>query len=175
MNDKKYFIFVDLDGTLIKKDSSFIALKYLFKRRPWLAIKVAFNYFVLGESWSKFTLGGISRFLLENSALLSYLSSVKEKSHIILATGASFKVARRVVKNYKVFDSFIASTKTFNCVGQNKLDKIKSLVGGEPFMYIANHWHDWPVWSQANKIGVVEPSKVMLNFLNKSGKQVLIF
>lgn len=175
--EEKIPICVDLDGTLVPYDTAFQAWKFLLKKKPSLAIKVGFYYFFYGESRVKHLIGGLAtRNDSLNCELLSYLKNAKKNNRrIILATGATLKTAKKFAEKYDIFDDIIASTEDFNCVGAHKMMKINELINDEKFMYVADHWYDWIIWQKATVLGVVNPKKIMLKFLKKSGKQVIVF
>lgn len=176
-------IIVDLDGTLIEKDSSFAIWKKMFKQNPFAGFKALVLYFVKGEAGVKeytktfFTNSSVHKI---NEKLIAYLKKLKaQKSHLILATGANFKTAVEFNKKHKLFTDVIASDEKINCIGVHKLQAIKKLIGNDKFMYIGDAWYDCPIWHEANVIGVVKPNMQMHAYLSKIAqrrkKELVIF
>lgn len=184
-------IVVDLDGTLIHVDSSFKLWKLLFKSNFALFMKVILIYLFYGEASSKNALAknelaknalnATENFGYElNVKLFEYLARMKAQGyHIVLATGSNIKIAQLLNKKYELFDQIIASDQKMNCIGINKLEAIKKLLGSAEFIYIGDHWYDFPVWHEAQAIGVVRPNKMLLqclqNHCNKNNKTFLVF
>lgn len=175
-------IVVDLDGTLIEHDSSFEIWKGLFKKTFFtkdflISFKAIFVYFFYGEARAKELIEPFS-FVVEhivNEQVLNYLTEKKKDHRIILATGASARIAHEFSEKYNLFDDVISSNANLNCIGANKLAAIRKLVLDDNFMYIGDHWHDFPIWQAASKIGVAKPSKGMLFALRALGKDVVVF
>lgn len=169
-------ICVDLDGTLVPYDTSIAAWKRLALRHPFFAIKILFKYFFLGERYAKTMLGGFApKSILHSQLAQDLLEAKKQNRKIILATGASMKTAKKISNEYSLFDHLIATEENFHCIGSHKAKKIKDLLGNLPFVYIADHWYDFPIWKNADILGVVKPSKKLLKQLKKTNKQILVY
>lgn len=165
-------IIIDLDGTFIKKDSSFAIWKRLIKHDPGAFFQAIFIYFAHGEARVKEYVQLHGRFGSShcvNEKLLRYLIEQKGKKKLVLATGANIAVAQEINHEYQLFDDVIASDADNNCIGVNKLKKIRESYS--KFMYIGDHWYDCPIWFEADAIGVVSPSPALLDLLQKHGKE----
>lgn len=173
-------IMVDLDGTFIKKDSSYGIWQRLAKHDICAFLKSIFIYLAHAEARAKEylqlhkNLGCVHRV---NEQLLQYLIEQKGKKKLVLATGANIGVAQEINDEYQLFDYLIASDGENNCIGVNKLKKIQGYCA--KFMYIGDHWYDCPIWFEADAIGVVNPSVTLLDLLQKHskehGKQLIVF
>jgi|GEM_PF-2857257 len=179
-------IVVDLDGTLIKFDSSFaIALK-LARQNPLLGLRFLWIYLSAGEAKVKqFVAQFFEDFDYEtNVQLVNFLRKQRKNgAKLIMATGANLKVAQKVNKDFTgLFDGIVASDMNVNCIGINKLTRIRELIGNSEFLYIGDYWHDLPIWNEATEIGIVINKKDRAQLLDlvrkiadRENKKLLIF
>ncbi len=138
-------LFVDLDGTLIAGDSLFESLFAATKSRPLKAF--AFPFWLLrGRACLKEELAKLARL---DPALLPYRSDVcdflrAERARgrkIYLATAANERIAQGVATYLGFFDGVLASDRTTNLKGTNKLRAIQALVGAR---FAVRHCHGVP-------------------------------
>ncbi len=178
-------IVVDLDGTLIAKDSSLLMFKNIIKKNPFVGLKAVFVYLFGSEAKVKAYIKKFDNINEEkkqrlNTDLINYLIGMKKiGKKLILATGADYSIAQDFNANEvnQLFDIIIASDGKINCIGAHKLRAIEKIT--KDFMYIGDSWYDCPVWFSASAIGVVKPKIEMRNMLIKhaklSGKNLVIF
>lgn len=162
------YIFVDLDGTLIKTDLLFESFLKLVKNNPkktiisiWILLTKGIakfkNYIAINTEINP-------EILPTNSHLLDYLLHEKISNRkIILATASNEKFAKQVAEHYAIFDDVIASTEEVNLKGKNKLEKIKEVAKGEDFEYIGDSSADIPIWQESKEITIVSDNKKLIN------------
>lgn len=172
------YIMVDLDRTFFLEDTSLLVLKFLLKNDFLFLFHLAWTYCLYGSAKFKAELSPYFDFFnldaFVNRKLLRFLE-LQKGAKIVLATGACEGIASKVVRKFPVFSSFIASSDTFNCVGENKKQSILDFVGDEPFFYIGDHFQDFPIWEVAAKVGVVNPSEALLQKIRALNKDFVVF
>lgn len=195
-------IIVDLDGTLIRKDSSFSNFLRIMLCNPVRGMIAAWKYCFYGEAVAKrytayqagdsrlrrnmpwleaFAFRASPGMYLRHSAsfnfnahLVNYLLKAKQDgATLVLATGANIKTARIFAHQLNLFDDIIASDEYINCIGVKKLNAIEAKY--KDFMYIGDHWYDMPIWQAARVIGVVRPNTILLGHLKKQNKELVVF
>ena len=153
---------VDLDGTLVKSDTLHDSLLVLARKRRTLLLalpgklmhgKAAFKAFVT----ESITLDVVH--LPYNRKLLRYLEEQYLKGReIYLATGANIELARRIAAHLGFFKEVLGSDGALNLTGKNKLERLRSCLGGREFDYIGNATPDLPLLAQSAEPMVANPS-----------------
>jgi hypothetical protein len=166
-------LFVDLDGTLVRTDTLIESIKALVRKRPHKAILLPF-YVLKGKAGFKAHIGKAVNLdvscLPYNRQLLTYLKREHALGRkIILATGADFHLARLISEHANCFSSVIASDGYVNLTGQNKLARIRNLIGNGAFGYIGNSIVDLPLLEQAQHPMLANPSKKLLQAMHARG------
>ena len=143
-------ICVDLDGTLIAEDISYLAFRE-FIRSDWRNIFKCVFWLLRGTSYCKYELSKCQPIPIEkihyNCELMEELKKRKGFSPIILATGAPQVYAEHLAKVIGVFDEVLASTSEINFVREEKAKKLVEKFGEKKFIYIADS--DLAVWVKA--------------------------
>jgi len=155
-------LFVDLDGTLIAGDSLFESLFAATKSRPMKAFAYPF-WLLRGRACLKEELAKLARL---DPALLPYRPDVcdflrAERARgrkIHLATAANERIAQGVATYLGFFDGVLASDRTTNLKGTNKLRAIQAMAGAR-FAYAGNAREDLVIWSAADSAIVVNAPK----------------
>lgn len=176
LDRKDYFLFVDLDGTLIHSDLLLESFFSYFSKNifaPLIAFWILTRHGVVE----------LKRYLYKNSNLdvnnlpynkeiLDYIKDwrLKNNGKVILISASDFRFVDAISKHLGFFDESYG-TETINLKSQDKLNKINELVDGKPFGYIGNSSDDIILWRHAELSIAVEPSwflKKRLQKLNKS-------
>jgi len=154
-------IFVDLDKTLITKNSSTIELIQLVSlSNPNSFKKLIVSFFSKSRAAVKESLTDLSPEIdfskYYSSTVLSILASAKrENKRIVLATGAMEVTARRVISSYPIeIDHYLTSTKDIRNKGKQKLDSIQHWNGNTPqtpFAYIGDAYIDLIIMKHASE------------------------
>ena len=168
--NKNLTLFVDLDGTLVATDTLIESIVIFLKNNPFRIIYLLLWY-IKGKVYIKKQL---SQCAMPNVALLPYNKEVldylrKAKSsgqEIVLATAANHKIADEVSSHLAIFDGVIATNQNYNLKGKYKLDAIINYVGEQPFDYIGDSKADIPIWQEARKAIIINPSSSLLNNLS---------
>ena len=146
-------LFVDLDGTLIASDSLFESLFAATRSRPLKAFAFPF-WLMRGRACLKEELAKLARLdptlLPYRSDLCDFLRAERARGRkIYLATAANERIAQGVATYLGLFDGVLASDRTTNLKGTNKLCAIQALVGAR-FTYAGNAKEDRVIWSAAD-------------------------
>ena len=162
---EKLAVFVDLDGTLVKEDTTIVALLNLIKKKPYLLPSLCFSL-LKGRSHLKHEISknlyiDISK-LTVNEPVLEYIKELKKDGHTLyLASGTVFQIAQMVADKVGIFHSVIATTEAVNMVSANKKKAIKAIA--PKYMYLGNSRADLKVWDEATEIVIVSKSNFLLN------------
>ena len=154
-------IFVDMDKTLIIKNSSTVELLHFLSAHGLYSF-IKLLPLISGKSRAvvKENLTNASRELdfskYFSANVLSILAQAKEENaEIVLATGAMEVTARRVLRNYPIrIDHYLTSTKEFRNKGVHKLKLIQHWSGNTPqdsFIYIGDAYIDLVIMKHAAK------------------------
>ncbi len=143
---------VDLDGTLVRTDTTLMSLRLLC-RRP-LTLLHLLPTLLRGRAVFKARLATAApldaRRLAYHRPLLAYLREQRGAGrHLVLATGADRRTADMVARHLALFDTVLASDGHTNLTGTAKLVAINETLGGAPFTYIGNSATDLRVWCSA--------------------------
>ena len=162
---EKIAVFVDLDGTLVKEDTTVVAILNLLKRKPYLlpslcmALLKGRNH--LKHEVSKNLYIDFSELTI-NEPILDYIKDLKAKGHTLyLASGTVFQIAQMVADKLGIFETVIATTEAVNMVSANKKRAIKAIA--PRYMYLGNSRADLKVWDEATEIVIVSKSRYLLN------------
>tara|TARA_B100000965_G_scaffold329580_1_gene293082 strand:- start:1447 stop:2001 length:555 start_codon:yes stop_codon:yes gene_type:complete len=150
-------LFVDLDGTLIKEDLSYLAvieyfkkkpfklffhlINFLFKGKPYLKEKVSKNYQV---PFNKITF---------NKGVLDFVKNEKNRSRIVYLISGSHQILVDQIDDYlKIFFKSFGTKNQYNMVGLNKVKFINENLKIYNFDYLGNSKKDLPIWNHCKKI-----------------------
>lgn len=143
-------IVVDLDGTLIYSELSFLSLKRFFQGYPHLWWKFPF-WLLKGRAHTKERLARIINISADdldfNEKLVAELKTLKAKGHsLILATGANKLYADFVAQQLPLFDRIIASQSGHNTISHVKARILVESYGEGNLVYYGNSMQDIAVW-----------------------------
>jgi len=162
MNKKKY-LFVDLDGSLIKSDLLYESFSRFFNQ-DFLAPIKCFLIFLKGGTVN------LKHFLAKNSSIeianlpfnqkvLDFISNWKESNNgeIILISASNYSLVENISTHLSLFDKSYGTDKV-NLKSKVKLDLIQEHTNGEPFDYIGNSRDDLIIWQSSETAILVNPS-----------------
>lgn len=146
---------IDLDGTFIKEDVTFLSLNLFLKDKKhsnYYKYYKLFLWFIQGgKSFVKFQLSK-SYSIEKNTICLNpefyqFLYQQKNQGRIlVLSTGATQRYAEEITQMYPFFTEVIASSPHFNCIGRNKATVLVQKYGLKGFDYAGNSKQDLEVW-----------------------------
>ena len=159
-------VFVDLDGTLVREDTTVVALLNLLKKKPYKIFPLSLSLLTGGRSRLKYEISKSLYInfneLTINQEILDYIKELKNKGHdLYLASGTVFEIAEMVSDELGLFKKVIATTREVNMVSANKKKAIKEI--SKTYMYLGNSRADLKVWDEASEIVIVSKSKWLLN------------
>ncbi|QEK38891.1 hypothetical protein [Candidatus Nesciobacter abundans] len=176
------FVFCDLDGTLVRQNTIFSTFKKTLFYKPFTFLKITLNW-ILGKKLENIKIINSNHSLLKmeeldfNKDVISFLKDVKRQYKsikIVLATGSTQNIAKKISLKLDVFDNEIYSTHNNNCIGENKLKEIISFNKNKPFMYIGNSKQDIIIWQSSEICGAV-CNKISQNQIQTLNLQNLIY
>lgn len=169
---------VDLDGTLVMRDTLHDLFADMAKRCPWNFLKIPYWYALGGRPNVKYHLARYLKVdpkkLTFNQDLLALLRQEKSMGRpLILATGANEKIAHDIADHLKLFDVILGSTISVNLTGPRKTKKLIALYGERGYLYAGNAKIDRFVWEKSAGIIVVNPDPGVSECALKLGEQVM--
>ena len=162
---------VDLDGTLIKEDSLFLAVKSILLDRPFLGLRFL-PWIWRGRAYFKKRIAdhyglGVDQVTF-NQAVVQYIEHEKKLSRkIILVSAANEQYARRLADHAGLFDQVLASDEHLNLKGSQKARELVRRYGSKGFDYMGNSISDIPIWKNARKAILVYRRPVELNLIKR--------
>lgn len=159
MNDRRFPLCVDLDGTLIHSDLLIESFLLLIKKNPlWLFVV---PFWLLGgkarlksEIAARVSLDGAA--LPYTRELLEHLHDQRRQGRALwLVTASDHRLAQAVADHVGLFVGVMASDGTTNLAGHRKADALAARFGARGFDYCGNASVDLAVWAQARKAVVV--------------------
>lgn len=150
----------DLDGSLIKEDLFFLAVKKLLSTAPYQVFFLVTTLFS-GKAAIKSKIHQLIDIDLEklnyNQELISFLRIEKDKGRtLILVTGADQSIANDIADRLKLFNHIMASDGSINLTCEQKAQALVNRFGVSCFDYIGNSFDDLPVWQVSRKAFLVE-------------------
>jgi len=156
MDDNK-ILFVDLDGTLIKEDLSYLAfihslkinplkiffylIVFLFKGKPYLKEKISSNFKVPFDK------------INFNKSALDFVREVKNRHRVVyLISGSHQLLVDQMDKHLKIFFESFGTRDDYNMVGKKKIDFINNKLNIYDFDYFGNSKKDLPIWKNCKRI-----------------------
>ncbi len=158
---------VDMDGTLILTDMSWVSIRKVIFRKPWLILSLIRNEIGGRRAKWKRELASNLRFkpseLRYHDEFLDWLTGEHAKGReIILATASDRIVAEQVAGYVGLFSDVMASDGDFNLRGKKKAEALSSRFGEKGFAYAGNSVHDMDVWKISGEVIVVNPERGLL-------------
>lgn len=144
---------MDLDGTLIEGDASWISVRTLFQRSPFVAFGLLPLFFVDRAKFKH----ELSRRYVPDPATLTFIPEVVAFAReqraagrtVVLATASNIAIASRVADHLQCFDEVIASDEHTFRGGRGKAKALTERFGEKGFVYAGNEVRDLPVWEAA--------------------------
>ena len=165
-----YPICVDLDGTLIEEDVSWLSFK-VFIKKNLLNIFLSLFWLVKGRAYLKLKLSQYVPLPFEiltfNLCLIEKLKEAhKGGAQLVLATGATQHYAQYISDYLGCFDDVFGSEDKINLTGKNKRQRLVNTFGLYHFYYIGNSAADLKVWPySAGGLCVNAPQSVRKRYL----------
>ena len=162
---------VDMDGTLILTDMSYISIRRVLLRRPWMIVSMLSKEFTNKRAQWKRDLAQKLVFdpaeLEYHTAFLDWLTGEHARGRtLILATASDRIIAEQVAAHVGLFSDVMASDSNYNLRGKKKAEALIARYGDMKFGYAGNSHHDLPVWEHSGQIIVVNPEKNLLDKVN---------
>ena len=164
---------VDMDGTLILTDMSWVSIKRVLLKRPWIIPGMIAKELTGRRAQWKRDLA--ERLVFDPSELeyhrefLDWLTGQQAKGRtLVLATASDRIIAEQVAGHVGLFSDVMASDSTFNLRGEKKGEALASRFGEKAFSYAGNSKHDIPVWKYAGEVIVVNPERGLLDEVGDS-------
>ena len=161
-------IAVDMDGTLILTDMSWVSIRRVILRRPWYVLGMLAKEFTGKRAQWKRDLA--ERLVFDpaeveyHEGFLDWLTGERAKGRtLILATASDRIIAEQVAGHVGLFSDVMASDSAFNLRGEKKAEALVSRFGEGGFAYAGNSKHDLPVWERAGEVIVVNPERGLVD------------
>ena len=164
---------VDMDGTLILSDMSWISIYKVIFRKPWLIPSLLFKEITGKRAKWKRDLAEKLNFdpahLTYHENFLEWLTGEYARGRtLVLATASDRIVAEQVAAHVGLFSDVMASDGDYNLRGQQKADSLVARYGDKKFAYAGNSHHDIDVWKHSGQVIVVNPEKGLLDKIGDS-------
>ena len=172
-------IAVDLDGTLTLTDTLHESVLSLVHNKPYLLFLLPFWLFQ-GNAYLKQKVAEHSELdfttLPYNESFINWLREEKLNGRkIVLSTAANEKTAKAVLRNFDLFDEFIASDSKTNLKSARKRDALQERYGHKGYDYAGNSGDDLEVWAGASNAIIVNASESVINKASKLASVSKIF
>ena len=159
---------VDMDGTLILTDMSWVSIKRVVIRKPWRIPGMLFKEFSGKRAEWKRDLAESLVFdpgkLAFHQGFLDWLKTEHESGRtLVLATASDRIIAEQVAGHVGIFSDVMASDSQYNLRGEKKAEALVSRFGEKGFAYAGNSKHDLPVWDRCGEVIVVNPERGLLD------------
>lgn len=155
---------VDLDGTLIQKDTLWISMGQIIRGNPLAGLGIGYQFLRHGRARMK---DWMSARHLPDPAGLPYHPAVVEwarQEHAsgrrtLLVTGAHRLIAEPIAQYLDCFDDVIATANDYNMSGLPKAQELVKRFGEGGYDYAGNSFVDIPVWQCARRIIIVNANR----------------
>lgn len=164
MQENSNYIFVDLDGTLVRTDVFLEAILRLIKQKPLKLFQLIY-WICQGRSVAKAKVAALTsinaEFIPYEPELIEYLREKKTQGKKLVLATASHRVwAEKIASHLGLFDQVIATDFRNNLKGKEKLAAIRGMIGDAEFTYCGDSSADRPIWlSAARNVFVNAPRK----------------
>ena len=154
---------VDLDGTLIRTDTTWLATKQYLHSYPFSSWRLL-AWILRGRAYYKQRLGQSvtldPKSLPYHPELLNWLIQRKQQGDtLILATATDQVFAQAVAKHLNLFTQVLASDGCTNLRAKYKAAALTRHFGIKNYCYIGNSYDDLEVWREAQTAIVVNASQ----------------
>lgn len=158
---------VDLDGTLIRTDTTWLATKQYLLAHPFYCWRLLV-WILQGRAYYKQCLAQSvtidPRSLPYHDELIQWLTERKQQGDIlVLATATDQVFANAVAKHLNLFTQVIASDGKDNLRAKYKAAALTRHFGLKGYSYAGNSHDDLAVWREAQTAIVVNASKRLQN------------
>ena len=172
MDDNK-ILFVDLDGTLIKEDLSYLAFMDYLKKKPFKTLYHLIVFVFKGKPYLKEIISKDFRVPIEsltfNKGALDYVRDIKNRHRVVYLISGSHQILVDQFQNHlKIFFEAFGTNKKFNMVGQNKVKFINESLNINNFDYLGNSKKDLPIWNYCKRIIYTNVSDQLRIVINSS-------
>ncbi len=171
--DENKILFVDLDGTLIREDLSYLAFINFLKNKPLRLIFYLLVFIIKGKPYLKEKISEnffipINKLTFNKSAL-KYIRDVKNRHRVVyLISGSHQILVDQIDRHLKMFFESFGTKNNFNMVGKNKVKFINEKLNIIEFDYFGNSKKDLPIWKYCKKIIYTNVSANLKNIINAS-------
>ena len=171
--DDNRILFVDLDGTLIKEDLSYLAFIDFLKKKPILLFFYLIVFLFKGKPFLKEKISNSFKVPIEklkfNQACLEYIKNVKNHHRVVyLISGSHQLLVDQIDQHLRIFFESFGTKKNFNMVGTNKIKFINDELKIFSFDYIGNSNKDLPIWKHTKRIIYTNASNELKKIIDKS-------
>jgi phosphoserine phosphatase len=180
---EKQPICVDLDGTIIKNDVTWLATKVFCKCCFFNFVKVILWRILGGHAFCKNQIALCFEDCLElltpsiiyNFDFLEYicLKKKEEGRKLFLVTASNQIFANAIANSLQLFDGVFASNTIIDLNGYAKARLLTDMFGEKGFIYAGNSVNDVPVWDKCSECILVSPTKGALRKMK--GRKYLLF
>ncbi len=150
---------IDLDGTLVRCDSSHEALLLLAQRSPADLARLPL-WFAGGRAKLKHRIA--ERVELQSGSLpyrdevLGLIREAREQQRpVVLVTAAPARIGAAVADHVGLFDEVLTSSEAMNLSRNRKADELVGRYGPKGFDYVGNSRDDLPVFEQSRRAVLV--------------------
>ncbi len=170
---------VDLDGTLIRTDTTWLAVSQFLRAHPLRCWRLLV-WLVQGRAYLKQQLGQAVQLdpstLPYHKELLQWLIERRQQGDtLVLATATDQTFAQSVANHVGIFSQVIASDGCHNLRAQYKAAALTRQFGLKGYGYVGNSWDDLAVWREAQTAVVVNASKRLERSARKVSDVVRVF
>jgi len=163
---------VDLDGTLILTDMSWVSINKILLRKPWKIFWIFLKEITGQRAKWKRSLAESLKFdpsdLKYHREFLDWLTGERARGReLILATASDRIIAEQIAGYLALFSDVMASDNDVNLRGSLKAEALISRFGKGGFAYAGNSKHDLDVWKHAGQTIVVNPDRGILDKLGE--------
>ena len=170
-------LFVDLDRTLVATDTFWESVALLLGKHP---LKVLFLPLWLLGGWSRLKrriadlVVPDATLLPYNETLLRYLERQAEHRKVYLISAAEQRIVEAVGNHLGFFSAAFGSSGGRCLKAEEKLKKIRELVGESPFDYVGNKATDIQLWEESAHADVAS-SGIFLKKVEKPVRGAVFF
>ena len=170
---------VDLDGTLILTDMSWISIRKVILPRPWRIFRFLWLELSGRRATWKQDLGRLLEFDPENldyhPTFMEWLTGEYARGRkLYLVTASDRLIAESIAAHIGIFDDVMASDGKVNLRGKNKAEALIARFGKGKFGYAGNSHIDIPVWDAAGQVIVVNPERGLQDRVGETADIIFI-
>ncbi|MFA4994808.1 MAG: UbiA family prenyltransferase [Bdellovibrionales bacterium] len=174
IDERKYPLVIDLDGTLVKTDLLHEAYCDSFTHGFRHHLKCASAFLRGGRSSLKAYLAQESNVdhtkLPYNEAVLELIRAARRDGRpVYLATASNHLHAEAIASHLGLFDGVFASDDKTNLKAEVKAQTLADRFGKKNFDYVGNSTADIPIWAISHKVYAVNVSAQTQRKINKLG------